>query len=593
MRNAMTLSKWYNTSVTIPSYRNHQFGSFVASCVGLVKTIVQTDDSKDIRVRFGEVETAHADQDTRLIVINSQFLVGLVTSKIKEGIPTAKHLPSHQAITMILGIIVHEAAHFAWSPKTLAPFADFVEKHTPHMFIRELACTIGNIVEDIFIEAEVDRRTPGVTWMLDETNGIFFEEDDYKASCEKVVPLVGPPTSGQELTDTLNFLIFAKTRPDCDVNPWANSLFDKTRTAAGLGLIEDRFGLVLDIYNRLVEAMPAKEVENKEGIKTAGDSIAQPGRVSQERTLPEVGRSSKVVANEQCVQANQALADFEDADVAADTVRDDTGRPYTLLYIEKQLVEGSPLTPDPRYAALEEVARQRATVNRPYGLDKTSGHSLRKLYRIGTDQKIFAEPQPMQAFRPMEVMFVVDVSGSMAIHRSARLGMTQTNTYKAAQAALGAASALINGHCKVAVYCHTADVYGQDVLVYVGKEFNEPINVLAPRLGHLIHHGQFKENRDGAVISYLGKKFHPSTKRQQMIVISDGRPTGSGSGGELGILEATQAVAALRQRNINVMSISITPSAAEVNNRIYGAANNVFNTDVNVVADIIKKMMLS
>lgn len=591
MSNTMTLQKWYNTSVTIPGYRNHQFGPFVASCVGLVKTIVQTDDSKNIRVRFGDVETAHANQDEGLIVINSQFLAGLVTARAKDGTPAPKVLRSDEAITMILGLIVHEAAHFAWSPKTLKPFADYVEKHTPHAFNRDLASTIGNIVEDIYIEAEVDRRTPGVTWMLDGTNKVFFEDEDFKADAAKVVSLVAAPASEQELKDAVNFLIFAKTRPTCDVNPWVNSLFDKARTAAHATRLNDRFGLVLDIYNRLVEGLPAKELEESL-LKELLDSIAQPGQKSDDQVMPGTGRSSKVIVNELCQQANTALTQLEDSDVTADTMSDEQGRPYTLLYIEKHLGESYPLAPDSRYAALEEVARQRATVNRPYGLDKTSGHSLRKLYRIGTDQKIFAEPMVTQAFRPMEVMFVVDVSGSMASGKNKHDGMARTNTYKAAQAALGGASALVNGHCKVAVYCHTADVYNQDVMVYVGKEFNEPITVLAPRLGYIVNNGRFVENRDGAAISYLGKKFHPSTKRQQMIVISDGRPTGSGSGGEIGILEATKAVNELRQRNIQVMCISITPTAAEVNNRIYGVANNVFNTDVNVVADIIKKMML-
>jgi hypothetical protein len=583
----MTLQKWYNTSVTIPNYQAYGFPEFVASCIGLVKTIVKTDDSKDIKVSFGDCETAYADQKTQRIVISNHFLIGRVQPKL--GSSTLRHLPSDEAISMILGLIVHEAAHFAWSPPTLTPFVDFVQKHTPHAFNADLARVVSNIIEDIFIEAEVDRRTPGITWMLDETSKVFFPDDDFAASGALVVSQVGPPTSPEELKNVVNMLIFAKTRQSCNINPWVDHLFGLARTATQLGDINHRLQLVLDIYDRLVAMMPKKEVEEDKGLESLADAVAQPGKPDPNASLSIEGR--QVAARAQ--RTNEALANFEDADVSADMMRQEDGRPYTLLYIEKQLQHGVPLPPDTRYAALEEIARQRATVNRPYGLDKTSGHSLRKLYRIGTDQKIFAELQPTQAFKPMEVIIVVDFSGSMASGKSKMHGMTNTNAYKAAQAALGAASALVHGHCKVAVYCHTADVYNQDVVVYVGKDFNEPIGVLAPRLGHLVEHGRFAENRDGAVIAHLGKKFYPGMKRQQMIVISDGRPTGSGSGGEIGIAQAQKAVNDLRQRNINVMSISITPAAAEVNNRIYGAANNVFNTDVNVVADIIRKMMVS
>ena len=245
----------------------------------------------------------------------------------------------------------------------------------------------------------------------------------------------------------------------------------------------------------------------------------------------------------------------------------------TTLFIEKTPnLSSKAMEADARYQRLAEVGRQQAVVNRPYGQDKTRGTHIRKLYRIGTDSKIFAEPLNMKMAKPMQVMIVVDCSSSM----SGVIG-------RACEAALGAANGLAEARCEVAVFGHTAEsLGGSEVTIHRFKDFNEPISVLPYRL-----RGSFSmsQNRDGFAIWYLAKKLRDSRRRRLMIVISDGAPQASSYGGSPGIQHSKQVVDEARQAGIDVMSISITESAHRANRVIYGERNDVYDRDPHVIED--------
>jgi cobalamin biosynthesis protein CobT len=268
----------------------------------------------------------------------------------------------------------------------------------------------------------------------------------------------------------------------------------------------------------------------------------------------------------------------------------DTSSPRMGVYVERTIEPAaSSVSLDSRYLRLAELGRQQATVNRPYGLDRTRGHDMRRLWRIATDSKIFAERVPMKDYKPFEVVILLDTSGSM-------LGpltflSSESRSLVASQAVYGAAHGLAEARCQVAVYAHTASKLGLDeVNIYTLKTFNEPTTLLGHRLEEL--HDKYEyagDNRDGFAITYVARKFRTASRRRILIVVSDGYPNAAYYKGEVGIYHTEQAVAAVRRQGIEVLSISIAQDAAKANDRIYGKENNVFNTDPNVIESIVRR----
>jgi cobalamin biosynthesis protein CobT len=543
-------------------------------------------------------------------------------------------------------MIVHEAAHFAYSPPYLVTWADYIEKRTSRYFNGAIARVIGNIIEDIFIEAEIDRRVPSITWMLDASNGIIFDDKDVAERIEAAEEFQQAPTSLKGVASVLDALILAKTRSSIAIkSDYVNSLFELARTATEPLTLDDRLEVALSVYDavmaNLIPSMdmcskPSKKGEkgdgkgtdatgtgSPEGEESEGEGEAgsgedkAPGRSSMLEE-PEVGEDkasvepskSDIKRLEELEKKSEGLGATHGAKKTSDKLpsgmpaavnqqvkmlegnkitlvpSDEKGmlRNPTSLFIEKPLgMDEGGMELDKRYSRLAEIGRQRATVNRPYGVDRERGHNIRKLYRIGTDQKIFAETLKMSNYKPMQVLILIDCSGSMSGQR----------VNQAMKAALGAAHGLVEARCEVAVYGHTADTMGgTEVIIYRGKTFTEPITLLGPRLKHLLRNERLCQNRDGYAIGYVAKKMTNTQRKRLMIVISDGEPCAPGYSGTAGDDHTRRTVEETRRKGIQILSISISPEANRANNRIYGEDWNVFNEDPGVIDHIVRTMVL-
>jgi nitric oxide reductase activation protein len=251
-----------------------------------------------------------------------------------------------------------------------------------------------------------------------------------------------------------------------------------------------------------------------------------------------------------------------------------------------------PVTLDKRYARLAEVARQRATVNKPYGEDRNRGTHIRKLNRIATDQKIFSEKISMREHKPMQVIILVDFSGSMRSTVDGKARGTSVSRLEAAcSAAAGAAKGLAESRCEVAVYGHTACLdEASNVVVWKFKGFNDSLDSMMYRINQtstLLT----RENKDGYAIQYVGRKFTSRTRKKLLIVISDGSPLAPHYHGAAANEHTQQQVDKLRKQGIEVLSISISDDARYVNDRIYGKKNNIFNESPHVIEEVIKALL--
>jgi hypothetical protein len=578
MKDKMNIRKWYGRSVTVPSYTHSNYTGFLVSCLGIVRSIVEDNIGKRVTLRFIDLGTASADQEKALINVKFDYIKGYF------NLPSGR-VDSDTALSAILGIIVHESAHFAWSPATLLPFTDYVEEHTTCVFNQKLAATLGNIIEDIFIEAEVGRSVPSLSWMLDVTNEMILPEETQVKVVDKVRDIQEAPDNMLGVVAVLDALLLAKIHPVILSTPYIEQLFAEIRSATDLTHFPDRKQLTLSIYNKVMCNLKEEE-GNGEG-QEALDGLSDKAEGFVKKDAEEGAVIEHIVKS-----LNRRLDAMKDDKV---TMVEDVGSPDSItptnIYIERVLPAGTPVQMDARYQRLAEIGRQHATVNRPYGEQRVRGSNIRALHRIATDQKIFAEPLSMRNYKPMQVVILVDCSGSMDT------GVDGTGKLRyelAREAALGAAYGLVHAHCDVAVYGHTAETLsGTEVSIFRFKGFKEPITVLSPRLGGIhVTSDIMNQNRDGYAISYVSKKLADKRKRRLLIVISDGQPLASyGYSGTAAVQHSKNVVDGVRKQGIDVLSISITENARRANDTIYGAKNNVFNKDPNVIEDIVRALV--
>jgi hypothetical protein len=611
----MTLKKWYK-GITVPKVNGKNYPQFIASCVGIVNKIVEKEISTPITVKFGQCSTAYADQNKNLIVISRDFASGDFTQA------SGKHYTSSEdVIPQILGIIIHEAAHFAYSPPTLDFFADKVEKLLGEPVHKQVAMILANTVEDIYIEAEVVNQIPAISWMLERLNSNILGKDYYLNSNKNLVSQDSRPETATELQQVVGHLIFAKIHNSVPCNPYIDGLFNLAQSARTLHNVEDRIALVAKLYKAVFPELTKEEAaeDGEEQESEAGEAGESSGMNAGEDTgaSQDGSEASDDVSDEDIAEA---MDNVQNAPVASSDSYKDTWLDHKTQKINEMLKAGvesleedklwnsdyldgeyskNVVTPtmhseeleiDSRYAGLAKVGRQRATTNKPYGLDQRRGHSIRKLHRIATDGRIFAESVQTQSYKPMEVVILIDCSGSM---------WSGNKIKSAASAVIGATAGLKEARCEVRVLGHTADINGITLTLYNFKEWNDPITVASRRLRTVV---RFKsdyplvQNRDHLAIQEAAKEFRSNAqqRRRLLIVVSDGEPCANGNYYGSPAREATRkAVEQVRADGKDVISISITKEAMDANDYIYGPENNVCNEDVNVIEEVCRKLIRS
>ena len=629
----MTLKQWYK-GILVPSPTSRNYRPFIASCVGIVNKIVERELEKTITVKFGECPTAYADQDNSLIFISDEFAKGNFTEASGGTYRT-----SEEIVPQILGIIVHEAAHFAFSPKDLTIIHKGVEDILGRKVNQQVAMRLGNVVEDIFIEWEVGNKIPQIIWMLDRLNENLLSTEAFIISRGKVMSQTHRPTGIVELANIVSHLIFAKIRFPMSTNPYMDRLWKLAQSAREAGTIQERIAIVAQLYELIMidggdegegEA-GENEADTEDDDRQLGDSKGSgdqgksgegsgssnegngesgdesppeaPGDLSDldgdkamedipsDATADHGGPEQKIGSwTDDMIKEINSLIQRKIEEVQKDTEWHGVDKVYTMNRVTPQMTRDE-LELDTRYAALAKIGRQRATTNRPYGIDQRRGHSIRKLHRIATDGRIFAEPVQTQTYKPMEVILLIDCSGSM--QWGDKIG-------KAGRAVIGAAAGLKEARCEVKVVGHTADFGDITLTLYDIKDWNDPISIASRRMRRLARGGdadlKLYQNRDHLAIKEVAKDFRASSaqRRQLLIVISDGEPcANNGYYGDAAIAACQNTVTAIRKTGIDVMSISIDKAAVESNDRIYGHQHNVCNDDPNVIEEVIRTLIQS
>ena len=307
----------------------------------------------------------------------------------------------------------------------------------------------------------------------------------------------------------------------------------------------------------------------------------------QKQQLQEIiAKVAEAIENEQQQTAKHDVkADFMDApkdeitidykDILDDTVRDH-------WYGDR----GSVIEPNRRFSQVGNLLRHARSVKSNFGIAREKGRRIKKraLHRIATDSKILVrhDRDEVQKGEP-EILILGDVSGSTCGARGDD-GYDDL-LHSIVCGCYGLYVSFRNAQIPVAVYVHTAQrgmsvirgvacyrmpMHGNDV--FTTENHKERFS-RAMVMSH-------NTNADGNAIAHIAGFFTKLERTKIIIVLSDGSPTVYPNFTKSGVDDMGEAwtrenVNMLRNKGINVFSVSLTRGVVAANDRIYGEEFNV------------------
>lgn len=562
----MNLHEWYENKIKIPNKFGYSVMNFAASSLGIVKRSIG-DIGREIQIKIENVDEPYVKDDT--IVFSSNMFS-----------PVASERPNQEAdvdttISACLGVVVHEAAHVRYSAATLPAMIELAESKFDHKLLR----IFFNILEDIHIENRIIEEEWWCHWMMESAWEYFLPS----SRLDDIVPVSAPATDMETAGDLIRILIMAKNRSSSlygVYNDFIDEVLDACYAVEDYDDQVDRYKYILEVYLRYFN-LDDEELEKEQ------ERMAE--------MLQELLGFLKGLLDEMKREPEDSFMKADDERTFDEIVEStsageiDKYEPGEIPFFEiVPRIVGNPIQPDERYFGFSSLTRQLASRPLPKGVRSKRGNRIVSPRNILLDDKIFRKRMDYKKPLPLEVIILVDCSGSMT---------SGNNIGKALSAARGAAYGLVNGHHDVAIYGHTGDIYEYghvNLVLYRFKGFNENISIIEKRMPNDRKDGiNLCQNRDGDAIRRVSDKFTRRKNVKLLIVISDGAPEAHGYHGKSAQNDTLMAVKTVREKGIKVLSISINDYATSTNDYIYGKEFNTSNEDSGVVIDVISKVLLS
>lgn len=572
-----TINSWYR-GINVPSFhKREQMIDFVQSSLSLLNAIIgNTVGARITTVFTNQVETAASDLTNNIIYFPLSYL------ESDGPVAQSKH-NSDVALSVIIGSTIHEALHFAHTKIPIVEALAILEMQN-NVAINALL----QITEDVYIDTHGASVIPAFEWATKHRYDVLFNRSEFNSRFAEVKRR--HPETIEEVASIINALVMLKNPSNRHSTGYES--FDRAAamvlSCTRLSNQVDRIHKAREIYDFLMSGVPQQNDAEHQGQQDSGlidmvdadaDADVDTGRINASKD--DISTSNMVDAGEsQISNGNGSKTSVIDI---VPSIAAFTG--LGLVNDSEVMNDVKFATVDKRYIDLATLIHARTIVNHPVGQANNRGSKIRRIDRIVTDGKIFADPVKVNSIGKQEVIVLVDWSGSM---------IWSGNLRPAVEAATGAAIGLEHGRHRVAVYSHTADIYGSlcgsiPVAVYRLKGFDESSNVMKDRIQACTQFDTYGNNDDESAIEYVSKKFSSLPNTKTLIVISDGQPACRRFSD--GIRETHKAVDELRKGGINVISISITKEASNANDKIYGYKNNVYNSDPNVISQILENMM--
>ena len=581
--------RWFSSVSYLPNW-GIDLRRFMSGTIGLTAGLVFGKNPP--RIIWGDVSSAYADRPNNTIVISENMLSGNPAKRYRPDVE------KEEAISAVLGTLVHEIAHFVYSPDNLL---GLLNSSVPN---NKLSTTIANLVEDKFIERAIVEREPTYDWMISACWSYFFDDKSIEKSLEE-----WDGTSFENIGAVINVMVSWKNGNYVFTHRTAleETLYNMLCSVHGMYNVQDRKDLTEKIYRFLLDERKAqtgedieKDMEEQDGegedalselaeaIKELLEKLSGLGEMSDttEGKLVEVARI-RPAADGADATASTRRGEFIDFSVAGKMV---------VAWSKLNQTSGARLPFPSKWLEFRRWAADMGTVRRIRGHAGNSG-KLTHPARLTDDGKIFSKAYTSapsgatQLSGAPQTILLVDLSGSMG----GRIrGKTKEKVHEACEVAQGAMEGLLAAKHRVAVYGHSTTNVGansENCVMYVAKEFSDTLQAGTNALFNMHAKGALANNGDSYAIEAAAGKFKFDGSPMRIFVISDGEPACYLYSGRDGDEETKLVVDKLRRKGIEIYSFSIDQEAVRPNDHIYGDKNNYDAQDMDVVRKVLKRFI--
>lgn len=584
--------EWY---LSIPVYGSRRFVSFIIASRELV---VYVADNDEITIKVENTPTAYADIKKNQVVIPANVLDPAMMQQRAMRDPTAA------LVSVVNGLLIHEAAHFAKSKDTIPELIGLAvnERDRIAMDPCPIANTVANVCEDVFIENWVIGKFPSYNDFLESVHQFYFNELNFFERLDQVfehISIETAPGSDDEkfkfpIGGIADILIAAAKNwryPTEAFGPLIQKYLEMFESCMGEGDISRRSKIISNIWRALKEdpqiywpsggpsghtftcfdMMGRGTTTKKEELDGLIEESAKAGQI------PGIKR----IKDELLREATKILILSRKSDFSR--------IPSTITKVPTP--SATKTEPDSRFASLGRLLRLSFTHNYAPGQPTKRGQVLvnTRLYRIATDQKIFAYREKRQKLgRDYEIVVLVDCSGSMS----------GSKIREAMQVGVGAWLSLRQARIRTMLLGHTSirgsigDDTESPVLYLIGMP-SDPIPKVLKAGQSFIDGRGLQNNYDGFAILEAIKQFSKKRTKKWLFHVSDGAPSGRNYSGNEARSHTAGAVQIARSKGIDVVSITISSGAYGVNDGIYGKEKNVKTNNARVLKDLVEAMFLT
>lgn len=522
----------------------------------LVSDLVKDKHIFSVKVIPNHPAPASVDLETMTINLDKAFFDG--------SHEIYRHLSYEKRLEFCAGVVVHEGAHIAFTPKNLfdlmLPFGSG--------FRNNYGFTVANVVEDIFIESFAKMTNPNFARLIDFVSDILFSEDVIES--RRLLWNGEKPKNDEELVAALNYMICWKRRNFVffHLTDFESSLYNLFLSANKEESVEARVKIVQGILTMI---LPYPEKIETEQISFASSCFSPDGKIIE-------GIKNLLYSEELPVN----FCAFEEGKDSKDG----------LLKLKISPSSSSSTLEAVSYSGFEKIVEARNAQRAIKGDPRNSGKKIRHLQHYN-EGKIFGElfvDGGRVGRGKQEFVILVDLSGSMngyipnaGSKRKVRFALENVSGIAKALDREGFDYGII-GHTERAVPPNLSYLSGKatnSVIFYKVKGVDEKIKysnvhkALSWVNSNFIGGG----NNDSCALLFASDEFSSRETEKILIVISDGQPVERNTkvlvknGVPIGynaIEDTENVVQHLRRKGIKIFSLAIDENAILPCEEIYG-----------------------
>lgn len=522
----------------------------------LVSDLVKDKHKFSVKVIPNHPAPASVDLETMTINLDKAFFDG--------SHEIYRHLPYEKRLEFCAGVVVHEGAHIAFTPKNLfdlmLPFGSG--------FRNNYGFTVANVVEDIFIESFAKMTNPNFARLIDFVSDILFSEDVIES--RRLLWNGEKPKNAEELSSALNYMICWKRRNFVffHLTNFESSLYNLFLSANKEESVEARVKIVQDILTMI---LPDSEKIETEQISFASSCFSPDGKIIE--GIKKLPNSEELPVN---------FCAFEEGKDSKDG----------LLKLKISPNASSSTLEAVSYSGFEKIVETRNAQRAIKGDPRNSGKKIRHLQHYN-EGKIFGElfvDGGRVGRGKQEFVILVDLSGSMngyipntGSKRKVRFALENVSGIAKALDREGFDYSII-GHTEGDVPPNLSYLSGKargSVVFYKVKGVDEKIKysnvhkALSWVNSNFIGGG----NNDSCALLFASDEFSSRETEKILIVISDGQPVERNTkvlvknGVPIGynaVEDTENVVQHLRRKGIKIFSLAIDEAAILPCEEIYG-----------------------